>query len=545
MENLASELGKVPLLKDLSEKELEELAGMARLQRYRHGEVVMEEGSQADFFYVVLSGLLRTRTLSEGKHKVLNQHSKGDFVGENAMLTGGVRAATIDVIEDAEMALFDKTAFSWLIERPEIKTQLESKTKQWQRELTFPGRREDEHVLVLQGRHIFALVERAFIPLLLMILFLVLVEMIDRVLEVSTATALTSAAPVLVIALAMAVYFYIDWSNDHFIVTSKRIIHFERILFYGESRDEAPLEHVQDVKLDRPNFIYKLLGFHNVEVKTAGAGSFFFSKAANGEQIKDAIFAARDKIKLRRSATEKETIRQELRQQLGIEKKTEIISIEAEDGGVKPTGHLLGPLDYFVPRVRTVDAESNQITWRKHWLILLRRTFLPLILCPTSLALLIISLMTTPWQVALLLFFFLLFTIAWLFWKYEDWRNDIYVVTSDKILDIKRSPFGLRGESRRTGTFDSLQDVTYKIPSFLHKLLNLGNVYVKTTGQVEPFQFSQVFDPSSVQQEIFDRLVKYQQRREQSERLKNIRDLALWFGQYQVVTGEMGQKQEQ
>jgi len=83
---------------------------------------------------------------------------------------------------------------------------------------------------------------------------------------------------------------------------------------------------------------------------------------------------------------------------------------------------------------------------------------------------------------------------------------------------VEATPFRLRGEQRREGTFDNIQNITYDIPNFFSHLLNIGNVVIETAGTERTFTFEQVFDPSGVQEEIFNRMVRYQQMQRERTR---------------------------
>ena len=36
-----------------------------------------------------------------------------------------------------------------------------------------------------------------------------------------------------------------------------------------------------------------------------------------------------------------------------------------------------------------------------------------------------------------------MFLLLWLVYRYEDWRNDFFVLGKDRVIDIDRKPFGL------------------------------------------------------------------------------------------------------
>jgi len=123
-------------------------------------------------------------------------------------------------------------------------------------------------------------------------------------------------------------------------------------------------------------------------------------------------------------------------------------------------------------------------------------------------------------------------SFGWFIYRYDDWHKDVYMVTSDRIVDVDSSAFRLRGEERREGTFDVIQNITYAIPGFFHKLLNMGDVTIETAGTEKTFTFQGVFDPSTVQQEIFNRTVAYQESRRQRDRVREDTRMAEWFGEY-------------
>jgi hypothetical protein len=108
--------------------------------------------------------------------------------------------------------------------------------------------------------------------------------------------------------------------------------------------------------------------------------------------------------------------------------------------------------------------------------------------------------------------------LIWYMWRYDGWRKDLYMVTNRRIIDVEGTPFRLRGEQRREGTFDNIQNITYDIPNFISKLLNLGTVVIETAGTERTFTFEKVFNPSAIQEEIFNRMVLFQQRQREQAR---------------------------
>ena len=141
---------------------------------------------------------------------------------------------------------------------------------------------------------------------------------------------------------------------------------------------------------------------------------------------------------------------------------------------------------------------------------MLRGIALSLLVWILSMALLIWATLNSPALVVLGMFL-AMGASFWLTWQYEDWRNDLYILTPTQVIDIERTPFLFR-ESRRQAGLENIQDIRYEIPGFWATMLNMGNVVIQTAGQGQ-FTFDAVYDPSAVQREIFLRIEDYRQRK--------------------------------
>lgn len=84
------------------------------------GETLCHEGEPADTMYVVLSGRLRASRKTEDGETVAGEISRGETVGEMALLAGGVRSATVRAMRDCVLAGLDRPGFADLARfRPE------------------------------------------------------------------------------------------------------------------------------------------------------------------------------------------------------------------------------------------------------------------------------------------------------------------------------------------------------------------------------------------------------------------------------------------
>ncbi len=153
--------------------------------------------------------------------------------------------------------------------------------------------------------------------------------------------------------------------------------------------------------------------------------------------------------------------------------------------------------------------DSGTITYRKHWYVLLKQIWQPTVLFFLLVAGMVIRLITlirTPgkrlfdpnraWKidtVMLVLPVILIPIIIWWIYQYIDWRNDIFQVTPDQILDIDKKPFGT--EERRAAPLENILSTESERVGFTGYFLNFGTVYITVGGA--HLDFEDVLDPTA------------------------------------------------
>ncbi len=110
----------------------------------------------------------------------------------------------------------------------------------------------------------------------------------------------------------------------------------------------------------------------------------------------------------------------------------------------------------------------------------------------------------------IILFSVMVICVLWMIYHYADWRNDVFKITLDQIIDIDRKPLGrIR---HRSAPLENILSIEYKRQGFWGFIFNFGTVYI-TVGNMK-LSFDHVYNPSEVQQDIFYRM---------GERLEKIR----------------------
>lgn len=121
-ENSHLQESREALLREVLDKELgglnpeawAHLRSSVRWTQLSAGEKLFREGDEADSMYVVVSGRLRATREEDGKTRVVGEITRGETVGEMALLTGGRRSATVQAMRDCVLAGLDSPAFAQL-----------------------------------------------------------------------------------------------------------------------------------------------------------------------------------------------------------------------------------------------------------------------------------------------------------------------------------------------------------------------------------------------------------------------------------------------
>lgn len=88
----------------------DELVRRGRIQNFRKGVVILQEGDHGDTLFVILSGRVKVYATGDDQREiVLDIHGPGEFVGEMA-LDGGPRSASVITLEPTTCAVITRDA---------------------------------------------------------------------------------------------------------------------------------------------------------------------------------------------------------------------------------------------------------------------------------------------------------------------------------------------------------------------------------------------------------------------------------------------------
>lgn len=117
-ESLSLLLAEIPLFNDLDYEESDIIGKVLDLRSVKPGTVIYAQGEHADSMCCVVRGELEVvRQGKDGGERVLTTLTKGDSVGEMAIIDGLTRSATIRAKSEARVLILKREDFNRLIKQ--------------------------------------------------------------------------------------------------------------------------------------------------------------------------------------------------------------------------------------------------------------------------------------------------------------------------------------------------------------------------------------------------------------------------------------------
>ncbi len=528
-------LRKQPLFEGLSDAELRELASIAKSERFPEKARIVEQGELKPVYYLILSGEALARSVDEfGRERPVRHLKEGDSFGETSLLVGEPRDATVIALTDLEVLYIEKSEFDKLLSRkPEIRKKLRPRPevrKLWEAprydwmvegEVTVWHGHRHWCVLFLSWGFILWLI---FTAALLM--SFVLSAWFKWMKFFLCWTFLFFAFGVWGLWTFTAIW---NWRYDRYIVTNRRVALIETIPYRVAARQEAPLERVQEIDIQK-GFPKTLFGVGDLIISTAArTRPIVFQDIGRPEEVEKIIQDQKARALKWEKAEERGRIRRVL---LG---ETFAPSPPAQ----QPSKSLPAFVYPFLGEKR----EPEQITWYTHYWILIRRAGAPFLSLLATIILLALTIFARL-KGFLLCFpsFFLLLSLLWLITRAWDWANERYIVTPNQVIMLRIAPMlpfipplgPLSRVERKMAPMSSVQDVTTRMGMW-GRLIGMGDVLITTAAPAGVLEFKNVKEPLRVQSAIFEFLERYYET-QKKERLKETeRLLEDWFQVHREV----------
>jgi|SRR5579871_395227 membrane protein YdbS with pleckstrin-like domain len=320
-------------------------------------------------------------------------------------------------------------------------------------------------------------------------------------------TAFLAAVALAVISAPWAVKFVWAWVGQVFILSNQRVLIQHGLI--QQHIEQVELVHVSQVIVERPNFLQMLCGLGTVVVRPTGT-PLRLRHVSRPRDLADMILAVREQkgvpgVPPMPQAPELHNKR--------LQSAFDSLDQPEPEPLVTPTIHA--PLGGFLQRklpIRLIANESVVEIVYRHWIVLLRRELPALVvavgaaLCGLGLHALGVTGASVPLIILGGIAAALLYTVL----TYIDWADDVFVLTSHRVIDIDRI-FFLLAEYSNDAPYGKIQDVRVE-QGFWGHLFGYGSILVETAGRDQHLAMHDIPDAKGLMNRIFAQVEQVRER---------------------------------
>jgi membrane protein YdbS with pleckstrin-like domain len=396
----------------------------------------------------------------------------------------------------------------------------------------FSGQQQDEKVILFKRKHWWFLVKpgwRAAVLLLGLVGVIILHVVTPRV--YSPIWVLLEAiigVTFLIFLLRWAYTDVADWWFHVYIVTNKRLIIAHGLL--QPQRKEAPLDKIQQVYMDVRGLWQYLLNYGDIILPTS-AGPLEVRGVSNPRTVIDQILDDLSQYNAARKGPPEEPVKDETMRKVieDLGKPTVIAPPPSPDPPPKPGAapaparKFGGPL-HLNSKVRYQPDERTVQYIRRHPYILFRKA------APGGALIVLMMILALVFHLFLWPLFLAgsLLGLGWIGYCYIDYVDDIYILTTHRVIDIDRGAF-IFFEGRAIVEYSKVQDVIVEVPSVIARSFDFGTVRIETAGLQQKIRMKDVPNPFGIQDAIFQRINAVKERDTVNAANKQKAELKRWF----------------
>jgi CRP/FNR family cyclic AMP-dependent transcriptional regulator len=495
-------LSHVHFLFDVGEDELHALAHTLDKLEFAPGEEIILQGARADAIFFITSGSVDVMTGQSGKPETLLANLRaGDTIGEMEIVSPQPWAAAAIAVQPTIAYRWSKPSIAEFVKtHPSTLRRLRfsAQSTKLSRRLRFNWLGGDEVVHAVVRKHSALFYQALTLPVSLLAAAALLA--LWGIFRESTLT-IWIAGGIVLMCLGLGLWRWIDWRNDYYILTNRRVVWLEKVVGIYDNRLEAPLHMVLSVSVST-DMLGRTLGYGDVIIRTY-TGRVTFRNICDPHAMAALIEEYWRRSRSQKEEADHEDLRSMVRQRLEPDPAPETLEAvqaqeELETADIPTPSAGIGAFNF---KVRFEDKDV--ITYRKHWAVLTRAISAP------SVVVLLLAGVIGARLVGMIEFLtlgsFLLIACMgmigvalWWLYRYLDWANDLYQITPSQIVDVYKKP--LAREERKVAPLENILGTEVDRKGIFGILLNYGDV-IANVG-IEQFTFHGVYDPLSVQQDI-------------------------------------------
>lgn len=346
----------------------------------------------------------------------------------------------------------------------------------------------NERIIWIRRRHWIYLLAPAW-PLALSLAALGLLHLVGGSLAgVSALLQLLGVGLVLVLLVRWAIVDLGDWVFRYYILTDQRVIASHG--YFRPDRREAVLKSVVQVLVQRPNALLMALNIGDVIVRVIGT-SVDLTGVSHPRDVGDSILQVQENpsgMPPQAPAGPRVVSR---KVQTALDNLAVPLPMpQTPEPGPPP---YFGLLQRKVP-IRMFEGESVVEVVYRHWFILVRR-LIPAVLLLVGgvaggMALSRSSGASAGMMPMYLVTGGLVVGLGWAMLIYLNFVDDIFVLTTHRVIDIDRLVF-LLSEYSNDAPFNRVQDIHVEV-GFIGNILGYGTIVVETSGRKYPVKMTDV-----------------------------------------------------
>ncbi|MGB1250186.1 MAG: cyclic nucleotide-binding domain-containing protein [Candidatus Promineifilaceae bacterium] len=534
------------LFRALQDDEVFDLMQICKIVSYQKGDFVTHQGEVADTFYLVRSGRFESYQVKRGVVSDRKVYTPSEYFQDIWLFKTGVHDHTVLARTDGDIWTITEDDFYHFVERhPRVQLNLSPAA---QRERERSGASEklalqkrlnltvDEHLLYESRRTPWLLVFELGGPIFLATVMPTVAYLLGRTTRLTEFPFLlpTLLFVIFIIPALWGLYRYIDWANDHLTITEKYLRHREFDLRrFSAILKTIPVDQIQGIRTNKPTFIESQLGIGTVSIKTASLhGGLTFDKLTNPNAVEKTLGMIRSRGRRVLDGRMREDIRRALEGQFEV---PEPYSEEASKG-MPVQGKGRGKRKKRVRRQGNRFEQNGEIIYGRHGIVLFWKVWWipPLIISTILLGFLAWELIAQiPFTLIMTGLVVLLESFLY-YYFFEDWKNDVFQLTADSVIDIDRTSFRFT-ESRKVARLTNVQNVNVTQPNVWAALFNYGDVTIDTAGASGNIVFEDVANPNKVQTDILERREQFMRSQKSRDVVSRRREIAIMLDYYQKL----------
>ncbi len=392
---------------------------------------------------------------------------------------------------------------------------------------------EGEILYFIARQHPWYLISSLAAPLITGLVMTLVLTGINLLISIDQTLVLFLFSVLLLCICAWLGWNVVDWANDYVIITDRKVVYQRKVVMLYDSRQEVPLNMILAVNVETDQW-GRMLGYGNVIVRTY-TGMIELPRLKHPQEVAAMVEAQGYRASKQRSEIEKQNIQSILRKRYKMDDGNQEEAKEEVSHYIQP-----GSIQVLLNNLFRMRFErGDTIVYRTHWSILLAR-----LLLPSLLLLALVTVWLTRAAGIIQLWRIGSFTVigammgavlaGWWLYQYVDWRNDIYVISGDRIIDINKKPLGK--EETKSALIKNIQSIEFNQKWLTALLFNYGTVSIRV-GDIL-FTFDDVYDPSEVQRELANRIAEREYLDYQAELEGQYERMADFMEAYQGLMDE-------